>query len=111
MRGTASIEPFPSSGRGSVISSSAPLPGKNPLIVIGNRYPAVSRAEIKRTIGPMTEIAPSPVLSEAETRFHFEIKPPIGGMPASDMAAMVRHQRTIGIFLPIPFIWRTSFKP
>ena len=79
------------------------FPGKNASIVIGSKYPAVSSAETKSTTG-ISQEKTGRALSKAEVAMsHFEVKPPVGGIPIRAIDANVKDHIVIGICLPIPF--------
>ena len=78
------------------------FPGKNPLVTMGSRYPAVSSAETISTTSPAMPKPRRGADSPADSRYHLLTAPAIGGIPMRESAASVKHIMVTGIRLPIP---------
>ena len=71
-------------------SSRNSSPGKNAFTTTVKRYPAVSRAEMRRITGGSTAHTPIPSFRAAEAMTHLLKNPPMGGMPTRERDAAVK---------------------
>ena len=62
---------------------------RNPLMLIGSKYPAVRSADTRSATGPIQVSAPAPLSRLPTARYHLLMTPLVGGIPINPSDTIV----------------------